>query len=76
MSREPKGISVIVIYAGYIPEDADIDEVENKIKSKVDDCFRLSFPEKNDEEYDEDLHEPFFTQESIVIAKDGYTLMS
>lgn len=74
MATEPKEISVIVIYTGYIPEDADIDEVENQIARKLEDYFRLAFPQKEDEEYDEDLHEPFFSQDRIVIAEDGYTL--
>ena len=72
---ETKEITVMVTYRGQIPANADMDEVQEQIENRLDDCFRLSFDCEDDEDYDEDIHEPFFEQRDINIAENGYTLM-
>lgn len=69
-----KEINVIVKFRGIIPENCDIDEVQEQIEDRIDDFFRLHFDE-GDEEYDEDVHEPIFERNSVDIFENGYILM-
>lgn len=71
---ETKEISVIVTYKGRVPANIDMDDAQEQIENRLDDCFRLSFPEKDDEEYDEDAHEPFFERRDVMIAENGYQI--
>jgi hypothetical protein len=73
---EAKGITVIAVYRGQIPANADMDEVWEKIEERLDDYFRLSFDYGEDEEYDEDIHEPFFDQRDIIIAENGFQIIT
>jgi hypothetical protein len=73
---ETKEISVIVTYRGQIPANADMVDVREQIEGSLDDSFRLSFTEKDDEEYDEDTHEPYFDQRNVIIAEDGYSIQT
>lgn len=68
-----KEISVIVVYKGQIPSNADMDDVQQQIENKIPDGFRLWFDEGSDE-YDEDVHEPMFDQSDIVIAEAGFQI--
>lgn len=71
---ETKEISVIVTYKGKVPVNADMEDVQEQIENRLDDCFRLSFQQKDNEEYDEDTHEPFFDQRDVMIAENGYQI--
>lgn len=73
---ETKEISVIVTFRGQIPANADMDEVYEKIEERLDDCFRLYFDCEDDEEYDEDIHEPFFERNDVIIGENGYQIMT
>lgn len=46
---ETKEISVIVTYNGKVPVNADMEDVQEQIENRLDDCFRLSFQQKDNE---------------------------
>lgn len=70
-----KEISVIVTYTGVVPNDVDVEEVKDKIERELEDSFRLYFEPESDEEYDEDINEPFFDRTNCIIAEDGYQIL-
>lgn len=70
-----KEVSIIITYNGHIPENADIEDIEDQLSSKLEDSFRLHF-KQNDEEYEEEYHEPWFEQDKVIIAENGYQIIS
>lgn len=70
-----KEISVIVTYSGKVPENVDMDDVQEQVENRLEDYFRLSFEQTDEDEYDEDAHDPFFGERDVMIAKSGYKII-
>ena len=74
-NMEKKHVSIIVVYQGVLPSNYDPDEVEEQVDRELDDYLRLHF-KATEEEYDEDVHEPFFERHKTIIADNGYRIIT
>lgn len=67
-----KQISVIMVLQAWVPDDANIEEIEDKVEKRLSNNepnFRLDEIYSQDEDADDDLKEPWFQLKDTYVTE-------
>lgn len=67
-----KQISVIMVLQAWVPDDANIEEIEEKVEKRLSNNepdFRIDEINSQDEDVDDDLKEPWFQLKDTYVTE-------
>lgn len=67
-----KQISVIMVLQAWVPDDASIEEIEEKVEKRLsynEPDFRIDEIKTQDEDEDDDLKEPWFQLKDTYVTE-------